>query len=259
MLKAAGQRLLDLQECYDATIAERNDGWIDGGPNGYYTLNELNEIFIGDDGKPCWLAHQRNPHRRYPGANVRPVDDCTASGGNYCYSSDEALRCENADYPSRVAMLFANIIPGTPVLHGTDDLTKAYRQCITCQPQFAVVAVWNPTAKRVEFFIVKGFPFGLATAVLQFNRIPQCIVAACRRLLALCVCHYYDDYNLCEPRYSAKRGQFMLRRVHELLGFLLDPTKHISAAESNPFLGVVTDLSVLHQGIIVLKLSQIER
>ena len=57
--------------------------------------------------------------------------------------------------------------------HGTDDLTKAYRQCIVRNHVYNVVAIWNPHAKQVDFFILRGLPFGSAAAVLQFNRFSQ--------------------------------------------------------------------------------------
>ena len=59
---------------------------------------------------------------------------------------------------------------------------------------------------------------------------------------------YYDDYNVREPAYSARHGQFMLRRIHELIGFTLDAGKHVPEAVQSPFLGVITDLSPFISG-----------
>ena len=42
------------------------------------------------------------------------------------------------------------------VIEGTDDLTKAYRQFATSQPQYSTVAVWNPKLRRVEFLYLRA-------------------------------------------------------------------------------------------------------
>ena len=47
---------------------------------------------------------QRNPHRCYPNAAVRPVDDGKRSGHNT--TAHESIQCENADYGCRMAAIF---------------------------------------------------------------------------------------------------------------------------------------------------------
>ena len=240
--KLNADQLKDANECYAATCKEVEDGWAIGseaGPGGM-NLEELKSRF-GET-----LPLRRFPHRRYPGANVRPVDDGKENGLNKLARMGETIACENADFPCRVARMFFALLGATAMHSGTDDLTKAYRQFATSQPQYSTVAVWNPNLKRVEFFVLKGMPFGAAAAVNQFNRVPKFVVMVCRCFFGIAVCHYYDDYCICEPAPLAAHAQYILRRVHELLGFRLDVGKHERAKFANPFLGVITDFTMAH-------------
>jgi hypothetical protein len=47
--------------------------------------------------------------------------------------------------------------------------------------------------------------------------------------------------------------------VHEILGFALDHGKHIRAAISNPFLGVITDFSSVRKGIVIVRIKEERR
>ncbi len=65
---------------------------------------------------------------------------------------------------------------------GTEDLWKGYRQNHTVlerQP-LGVVTCRKPDGVRV-YVQMHGLIFGLASAVNQFNRMPQLIVATVRR------------------------------------------------------------------------------
>ena len=240
--KYNSEQLADAEECYIATCKEVDDGWAIGsetGPGGM-DFSELTSRF-GET-----LPLRRFPHRRYPGASVRPVDDGKENGLNTLARMSETIACENADFPCRVARMFYSLLGATAMHSGTDDLTKAYRQFATSQPQYSTVAAWNPKLKRVEFFVLKGMPFGAAAAVNQFNRVPKFVVMVCRCFFGISLCHYYDDYCICEPAPLASHAQHILRRVHELLGFRLDVGKHERAKFANPFLGVITDFTMAH-------------
>ena len=100
--KLNADQLKDANECYAATCKEVEDGWAIGseaGPGGM-NLEELKSRF-GET-----LPLRRFPHRRYPGANVRPVDDGKENGLNKLARMGETIACENADFPCRVARMF---------------------------------------------------------------------------------------------------------------------------------------------------------
>ena len=66
--------------------------------------------------------------------------------------------------------------------HGTMDLKAAYRHVPTSQPQYTCVAVIDTDADDVRICEVPGHNFGLASAVVNFNRYPEVAIAASRRL-----------------------------------------------------------------------------
>jgi len=249
-LKAKGDALKDLTECYAKTVQEVEEGWMEGP----FSFSDLVERFP----EGFWVM-QRNPHRRYASAPVRPVDDGKRSGHNKCTTAHESIQCENADYGCRMAAIFRGLLGPTELKIGTDDLKKAFRQIPCSQARFNIVAIWNPSKQRVEFFIIRGFPFGCLSSVLHFNRLPRFIVHLLRRFFGVCVTHFYDDYCVAEPASTAHSAQYCVRRVHEILGFVLDHGKHIRAAISNPFLGVITDFSSVRKGIVIVRIQEERR
>ncbi len=50
---------------------------------------------------------------------------------------------------------------------------------------FTVTAVWSPAGGRWVFFCLLGMPFGLSSAVLDFNRVTAFTLAVARRALAI--------------------------------------------------------------------------
>ena len=68
---------------------------------------------------------------------------------------------------------------------GTDDLPDAYRCVPTADMRFTCCVQLDPRTGEPAFFSMPGFNFGLKSAVLQFNRYPELVVAAARRLLGI--------------------------------------------------------------------------
>ena len=242
--------------CYDKTVDEVANGWMVGP----YSKDETDILF-----PEGWHPSERFAQFRYPGAPCRPCDNFRTSGINDFNAYHERLVCENAGFPSRVGKyfhsLFSPAFPGSlppecDMAHGTDDLTKAYRQVVVRDHAHNVIAIWNPYVKRVEFFVIRGLPFGSAAAVLQFNRYTQFIAYFLAAYFGICCTSYYDDYDVTEPLYSVHCAQNILWRLHRAIGFMLDKDKHVRAASSgNAFLGVVTDFASFAQGKILLRIS----
>ena len=118
-------------------------------------------------------------------------DHARESGHNAATTLHERLLCIGADWPSRVAAEFARLL-GTSVtgaaasaawrlFTSTDDMKKAYR-CFPCaQPEYTAVALLHPETRRVAYFLLHGFNFGLISAVNGFNRVP-CFLTVCAEL-----------------------------------------------------------------------------
>lgn len=195
---------------------------------------------------------------------VRPCDNARQSGSNEGTSTYEKLRCEKADFPARVARAFARLSeeidhPFLPLRGGTDDLADAYRHVPCADPRFTVVAVPNPRSREIEYFTMSGFNFGLKSAVLCFNRFPECVTAVARQVLAVVCSHYYDDFVVVEPAQTVQGGQEALRELMKLLGFPFSAEKAVDATKRFTFLGVVSDLTSAEEGGVVLSVSESRR
>ena len=77
--------------------------------------------------------------------------------------------------------------------------------------------------------------------MLNFNCIPEPVVAFSRRALAVPVTQFYDDQGVHEPSYARGSGQSVHFELHELLRFHFDLGKHVPWGRSVVYTGVVTD------------------
>ena len=256
--KATPEQLKGLEQCYQKTLDEEEQGWA-AGP---FTKDELDIKF-----PTGWHCSERFPQFRYEGAPCRPCDNFRTSGINDFNSYKERIVCENAGFPSRMGKHFYHLLrkkygvrpwpTHCNMVHGTDDFTKAYRQITVRDYAYNVVAVWNPRKQVVEFFVIRGLCFGSAASVLQFNRYSQFMAFFSNAFFGTACASYYDDYDIAEPIFSALNSQNTLWQLHKAVGFLLDKDKHVrAAANNNPFLGVITDFTSFADGKIYLRISE---
>ena len=124
-----------------------------------------------------------------------------------------------------------------------DDIFAAYRKVPSSQPEFTTVAYWSVAHQRVEFTEVFGHPFGLLASVVNFHRVPTLLCAVARRVLAVPVDHFFDDYICVEPASGRGSAQDALKAVHDIVRFGLAPKKRKASAQTNVELGVVCDMS----------------
>ena len=85
-----------------------------------------------------------------------------------------------------------------------------------------------------RFFPVHGFNFGHVSSVVTYNRCPELLVHAARKLFLCVTEHYFDDYAVCDvipqaghssERLGHSRAQQALSAVHKAVGLLLEPDK----------------------------------
>ena len=237
-----------LEECYKATLKECEMGLMDGP----YTYKGISDELKGHN----ICALRRFPQYRYPGAPVRPCDNGAENNENERYDCDEKLLTENSDFPLRSATMYRRRMPKSMAFRlSSNDLKKAYRQMPSGHPGSTVVALWNPDAKQVEFFLVMGMPFGLATSVLQFNRPMESLVAVLRRLFGVSAAHYYDDIINASPAFAAKSDDDTTIALCALTGYVLDGDKHVKHDKTNPFLGVIYDFSHYRKGVVLVRIK----
>jgi len=98
---------------------------------------------------------------------------------------------------------------------------------------------------------VPGHNFGLVSSVLNFNCIPEPIVAFSRRYFATPVTRFYDDEGVQdEPSYGQGSAQWAHFQLRELLRFHFDFGKHVPWSPKPVYCGVCTDWSLESRGFV---------
>ena len=97
----------------------------------------------------------------------------------------------------------------------------------------------------MRYFTMPGFNFGLASAVPQFNRVPEAMVAVARRLMGVCCTHFFDDFCVSEPTRVARSGQRALRLLMHAVGLPFSEEKAVDVSSVVVFLGVESDFTRL--------------
>ena len=238
------------QVLWDGSVGEVAKGY----SQGPFSFAAVNKRF----GAGNWRAmHAFAVEQVKPDGSVkyRRCDDAASSMHNACTSLGETITCDSADFPARVAALFADRLGlgGTwGMLGGTEDIEMAYRRCPCRTPRLTVVAQVNPDTGECAFFVVPGMNFGLSAAVNQFNRLPELVVAFLRRRCGISCTHYFDDYCVAEPDFAGRSGQAILSLIHALLGMPLAPSKSVSMRQHFVFLGVETDFRSFGSSRVIL-------
>ena len=179
---------------------------------------------------------------------VRCIDDGKISGSNEATRMPETIAPPTFELPAHVSALFSDSakrrgVAPPELAIGLDDIFAAYRKVPSSQPEFTTVAYWSVAHQRVEFTEVFGHPFGLLASVVNFHRVPTLLCAVARRVFAVPVDHFFDDYICVEPAFGRGSAQDALKAVHDIVRFGLAPKKRKDSAQTNVELGVVCDVS----------------
>ena len=225
-------------------------------------------------GRGKWRCLGRNAIKQK--GKWRCIDNGKRSKHNRATAMHERITCGRADFPVTISREFAKrratsvymrhapsrgIKKRRSMRHGTNDLRAAYRHVPTSQPEYTCVAVWDDDQARVVYCDVPGHNFGLKSAVVNFNRFPELGTVAARRLLWVVSEHYYDDNDTCEPAFAGDSGQQCLVTLFsdEFFGFPFDPAKDVPMDEENEYLGVVSSLARVEEGVLVMDVSKKRR
>ena len=200
--------------------------------------------------------------------SIRAIDNGKSNSANWATRMYETVATPDFAYVAVVARAFTDVAsssspPGShadlltpPMSIGLRDLTMAYRTIPTAQPWYGTFAFFNPDAEPPgpELYFTPGHNFGLASAVVNFNRYPELVVIALRSAFDLPADHFYDDYIVPDLRVAGNSGFAAVEAVHHAFGVRrpkgtlvrapeLDPGKDQWPAASNTVLGVIADLS----------------
>ena len=114
-----------------------------------------------------------------------------------------------------------------------------------------MVALWDTESADGT---MAGHPFGLRSAVVNFNRVEAYMVYIERKLGLVPSGHYFDDEVVCEPAFARTSGQRFTWFLHDMVGFPFAKRKHQRMRYSNAFLGVVND-AAMAVGFMVVRVK----
>ena len=134
------------------------------------------------------------------------------------------------------------------------DLKAAYKQ-LARHPRDAwasILAVWNPSSSRVEFYESVVLPFGSVCAVMAFNRVARALRLIMSELFMIVNTNFFDDFCQLEMDELCASSWETAEMVMKLLGWKIS----MSEEKRLPFdcefqmLGAVVDLSMCKQGLV---------
>ena len=187
----------------------------------------------------------------------RAIDDGLKSGHNSAHTTSARVHTTEPAWVAGVTQRFhghATTLGETAtkmglgqvtMCGGCDDEQSAYRwKPVRLQDRnFSIVEYYDKITQTPRYIIMYGLAFGLASAVLNYNRQPELLVEAMRCLL-LCTCsHIYDDHLTLEPSTALGSGQASYVKLCGLLGICLDKDKHQEMKAKFIFMGCLFDTS----------------
>ena len=215
------------------------------------------EVYLDGDGGLVstvpftkWLPTQRFPrvqHRSATSYDVRPIDNCTASGLNPAAATTEAMRVTGLSTllatTQHVAEMFKDWgTDGEPFI-AKGDHKKAYRQWAVRADHrpYVVTLVWSDNVGPnggFAAYVHRALPFGAFGAVWGYARVADSVCYPLQRLFAVPQMAYVDDFLRAAPKRHAALLQCIFITVHKLLGIPLKEEKGQAPAQRMPALGL---------------------
>ena len=211
-----------------------------------------------------WGAGRWRPIKRFAiwqvnGRKWRQIDNARASLHNEATGASERIHTTSNGVSCSIYRRMRELLKGPLVgefapLGATEDMDDAYHQIprADCDAPFAIVAIWCPCSKAWLFAEEDALLFGLASAVLHFNRVPAFIVAAARRILAIATTAFYDDFRTHDVAGAGCAARFF-RAFVEWLGFSLSKKKRQDPTPCPVFLGNTEDYLLAGQDVALMR------
>ncbi|CAE7557407.1 Dnmt3b [Symbiodinium sp. CCMP2456] len=233
------------KEARSFTAEEIEQGLADGP----YSRADLDRQY----GRGQWI-----PMRRFmlpQSSKLRAIDDGRFSGHNMASFLEETIYTTSPDFVAAACGVLLelllqdeNEIPEWALpLFGTDDMSAAYRQIPNSplEQQAMIIAYFDEDHSELRFAKLRAHPYGLASAVLNFNRVPLLLAAWARGAGGVCCTNYFDDSGTLDFACSRASGQALLLCSYKCAGLSLDFNKRTPMAVQRHFLGVLLDLSAV--------------
>jgi len=196
----------------------------------------------------------------------RAIDNAKKAGHNKWSQFFETIFTISADWVAEAAAELraevltavegpeeANVEDDVELEIATEDLPDAYRGCPVDPQEYgsSVLAVWEPAKRQYTFFILMGLAYGLASAVLSFNRLPVLVVAALRRSFACIAAAYFDDMPVLDVSVGGGSALGALQQVLGAVGAPPAEEKGFGPAQYRAFLGTHARLAEAMRGACV--------
>jgi hypothetical protein len=223
-----------------------------GGASGPFSREQLDSRF----GRNAWRPLKRFAIHQQHNDKWRAIDDGLWSGHNECTSSANRVHTTSHDAVLAIAKRFNAFQPlllskfagaerSARLEGGTDDEEAAYRWKPVADEDedVCISGFFHPVLRKPMYILMNGHPFGLASAVLNYNRGPALQVAVLRQLLRCTAVHYYDDLLCLGINHERGSSQASYRSMCQLGGVKLDSEKGASMSPSFIFTGAQFDLA----------------
>lgn len=245
---------------YEDTVQQVNDGWLVGP----VTTQQSNDKYGGR-----WIPSKRFGVKQ--GLKIRAVDDFSEFLINSSVTTSERRTLCGIDEVVNAGRMFLGLDAIDGVLDTSEwwaveqntenkclgrsllgrglDLKSAYKQ-LARHPQDAwasILAVWNPSLGRTEFYESVALPFGSVCAVVAFNRVARALRIIMSELFLLVKTNFFDDFCQLEDECLAESAWGTAEMVMKLLGWRISVSedKRLPFLQVFNMLGSVLDLSVL--------------
>ena len=145
------------------------------------------------------------------------------------------------------AITFAAAFPGVPLHLWECDHEGAFRQFpVRLEDRVLLaVAIWDPDAGAVRFFLHHVLPFGAIASVFFYNLLADSLVFLAREMFLIPLFHFYDDFFSVEPAATAAGAFEVFGELNSLLGCVIKLPKDHLPSPIGPILGLLVRLDVL--------------
>ena len=220
---------------WNATIKEAEQGFMSGP---FYDHSQVTN-FVGSDD---WICTERFGILQK--GKIRNIDSATASSINPATQMTELLEIATTDGNVAIIRKLRTSFPGSIFSSWILDEKDAYRW-IPVRPdhrKFAVIATYDPNKGTVAYFVMIGHPFGMRSAVYNYNRRSMMLNTILRKEFDLISSFYYDDKFCFEIEDTITTSLFCAILIHQILGVIFNMTK-LQLGDHLPILGIQYDLN----------------
>ena len=174
---------------------------------------------------------------------LRNIDSATASMINPATALSEHLDIASTDANVAAIRVLYQKLPHDKISGWVLDEKDAYRW-IPINPRqrkYAVICAFDPEKKQIAYFVMIGHPFGMRSAVYNYNRRSLLLNTILRNEFEVLSSFYYDDKFGFEPDGTISSAYLSAIMVHTWIGAIFNKKK-MKLSDKPIILGILYDL-----------------